>query len=50
MSIGKRAAKRCRELELPVGKAHDPRFGWVNTYPTEVLEEVFEEYFKQARF
>ena len=50
MMIGKRAAKRCKQLGLPVNQAHDFRFGWVNTYPAEVLEEVFNEFFKQPRF
>ena len=50
MTIGKRTAKRCRELRLPVNKIIDQRYGWVNTYPKEVLAEIFEEYFKNPRF
>jgi len=50
MTIGKRAAKRCRELRLPVNKVIDQRFGWVNTYPDQVLKEVFEDFFMNPRF
>lgn len=50
ITVGKRAVKRCKELKLPVNNVRDPRFGMVNTYPEEVLEEVFREYFKQPRF
>jgi len=50
MTIGKRAAKRCRELRLPVNKVIDQRFGWVNTYPEQVLAEVFEDFFMNPRF
>ena len=40
-TIGKQAAKMCKELELPIGKTPDPRFGEVNTYPKEVLTALF---------
>lgn len=49
-TLGKRAAKMCRELGLPIGTVRDPRFGKVNTYPERVLFDVFTEFFKQPRF
>lgn len=49
-SIGKLAAKRCRELNAPVGKIRDIRFGMVNTYPEYVLKHVFEEFLSKPRF
>jgi phage anti-repressor protein len=50
MTIGKRAAKRCREEREEIGRVHDPRYGMVNVYPEWVLRDVFEEYFKNPRF
>jgi phage regulator Rha-like protein len=50
MTIGKRAAKICREMKLPVNKVMDQRFGWVNVYPEPVLKDVFEDFFKNPRF
>lgn len=49
-TLGKRAAKVCRELGLPIGTIRDARFGKVNTYPETVLFDVFTEFFKQPRF
>ncbi len=50
IAIGKRAAKRCRELNLPVNKVLDQRFGWVNVYPDIVLKDVFTDFFTNPRF
>jgi len=50
VTIGKQAVKLCKKSDMEVGKVKDSRFGWVNVYPESVLEEVFEEHFKQARF
>ena len=40
-SLGRKAAKLCKERGIEMGKIKDPRFGEVNTYPEDVLEEVF---------
>lgn len=39
--LGRKASKICRDRNIETGKIRDPRFGTVKTYPTEVLEEVF---------
>ena len=39
---GKKASKLAEELEVKTGKAKDEVFGEVNSYPIEVLNEVFE--------
>ena len=39
--IGRAATKVCKEVGLPIGKTPDPRFGEVNTYPKEVLANLF---------
>ncbi len=38
--IGRLAAKISRERDLPVGSVRDPRFGKVNSYLEDVLEEA----------
>ena len=48
--LGKLAVKLCKERGEEIGRVKDVRFGWVNVYPEDVLAEVFEEYFKNARF
>jgi phage anti-repressor protein len=50
ITLGKQAVKLCKERGEEIGRVKDVRFGWVNVYPEEVLAEVFEEYFKNARF
>ena len=40
-AAGKAATKICRERNLQIGKVTDPRFGQVNLYPAEVLDEIF---------
>ena len=40
-TIGKQATKICKELDFPIGKTPDPRFGEVNTYPKELLTALF---------
>lgn len=42
VKYGKGATKLCKDLGVQMGVVHDPRFGKVNTYPKEVLDEVFE--------
>jgi phage anti-repressor protein len=41
-SLGRKAAKMCRDRGIDVDSIPDPRFGRVNVYPEEVLEEVFQ--------
>ena len=41
-SIGKRASEFCRSHGIQPGRARDELFGEVNSYPVEVLEEMFE--------
>ena len=42
-SIGKKATKICREKDLMIGTTVDSRYGLINTYPVEVLDEIFFE-------
>jgi anti-repressor protein len=44
-AIGCKAKAACRTLGAVIGNIPDPRFGRVNTYPEEILESVFNEYF-----
>ena len=39
--IGRKATKLCREKQLLVGSVVDSRYGLINTYPEEILDEVF---------
>ena len=41
--LGRKASALCKMRKIEAGKIPDPRFGVVNTYPKNVLEEVFEE-------
>ena len=40
--LGKKATKISKDLSYNVGRTHDPRFGYVNTYHIEVLFEIFD--------
>lgn len=40
--LGRKAAKLSVEYGYHVGKTHDPRFGQVNTYHLDALNEVFQ--------
>ena len=40
-SIGKKATRMCRERNLMTGTTVDSRYGLINTYPIEVLDEIF---------
>lgn len=42
--LGRRASKISRELGYDIGKTQDPRFGQVNTYHLDILNEIFENY------
>ena len=40
--VGKIATGICREMGWPMGKAHDPRYGVVGSYPREAIAKAFE--------
>lgn len=40
--LGQKAARICKNRDLPMDTTPDPRFGTVKMYPKEVLEEVFK--------
>ena len=40
--LGKKAAKICVQRDIPMGNEYDAKYGFVKSYPTEVLREVFE--------
>lgn len=44
-ALGAKATAACRTLGAITGTIPDPRFGRVKTYPQEVLDTVFNEYF-----
>lgn len=48
LDIAKKLGGEARRLSdrkgAPVGRARDPRFGWVNTYVESILEEIFRDY------
>jgi len=39
--IGRKAAKLSKQLNYEIGKVSDPRYGTVNTYHIDILNEVF---------
>ena len=41
--LGRRASRVCNDNNIPIEKVNDPRFGYVGSYPEEILEEVFNE-------
>ena len=41
ISMGKKAAKICVQRDIPMGNEYDAKYGFVKSYPTEVLKEVF---------
>lgn len=40
--LGRKAAKICVQRDIPMGNEYDAKYGFVKSYPTEVLREVFE--------
>lgn len=40
-SMGKKASSICKQRGLVINKIHDVRWGNVNVYPDEVLDEIF---------
>jgi prophage antirepressor-like protein len=47
--LGRRCAAMSKLKGVPMGETPDPRFGLVNTYMAEILEEVFEAYDEETR-
>lgn len=43
--LGRKAASMCKSLGYVMGELPDPRFGRVKTYPVDVLESVFTDFF-----
>ena len=41
--LGRKAAFLSKEYDYAIGKTHDPRFGQVNTYHSDILAEVFKK-------
>ena len=39
--VGRKATKLCKERNVLVGKVVDSRYGLINTYPEEILDEIF---------
>ena len=46
--LGRKASKMSKEYGYDIGKASDPRYGAVNTYHIDVLNEVFGEYYAET--
>ena len=39
--VGRKATKICKEKGLVIGKVVDSKYGLINTYPEEILDEIF---------
>ena len=39
--IGRKASKICKDCGLAIGKVIDCKYGTINTYPLDVLDEIF---------
>ena len=39
--IGRKATKLCKDCGLAIGKVIDSKYGTINTYPLDVLDEIF---------
>ena len=42
-SLGRRCSNICKTKEYDIGKVNDVRYGMVNSYPSIVLEQVFND-------
>ena len=40
--IGRKASKICKDCGLAIGKVIDSKYGTINTYPLDLLDEIFE--------
>lgn len=47
--IGGKASRLCKKRGLQISKVNDVRFGTVNVYPDEILDEVFAIEFNQPK-
>jgi hypothetical protein len=45
-NLGKQASILCRKRGFKIGQCRDPQYGIIGTYPKEILDEVFDQYFK----
>ena len=41
IALGRKAAKICVQRDIPMGNEYDAKYGFVKSYPTEILREVF---------
>lgn len=39
--VGRKTTKLCKERNVLIGKVVDSRYGLINTYPEEILDEIF---------
>ncbi|CKH09075.1 Uncharacterized phage-encoded protein [Fusobacterium polymorphum] len=39
--IGRKASKLCKDCGLAIGKVIDSKYGTINTYPLDILDEIF---------
>ena len=46
-ALGSKASAACRRIGAVCGQIPDPRFGTIRTYPQEVLEAVFTDFFSE---
>ena len=40
-SVGRKATKLCRDRGLLTGTVVDSKYGYINTYPVEILDDIF---------
>nr|DAN35349.1 MAG TPA: regulatory protein [Caudoviricetes sp.] len=40
-TIGRKATKICKDRDILIGTVVDSKYGLINTYPTDVLDEIF---------
>nr|DAN47250.1 MAG TPA: nucleoporin-like protein [Caudoviricetes sp.] len=40
--LEEKASKICKDCGLAIGKVIDSKYGTINTYPLDVLDEIFE--------
>jgi phage regulator Rha-like protein len=40
-NLGRKAAKMCKDMNMPMDSMPDPRFGRVGLYPTRILKNIF---------
>jgi hypothetical protein len=40
-AMGRKASKYCSEHDISIGQTNDERYGMINTYPLDILEQLF---------